>query len=126
MIQDQHPVRAQFPDSVDCQIRAIYNTAGPSYTVNTEATTPGCSIAHTATGRAAVTFPNTIPSNFQWLGAGVDNKSATATDMLTCNPRDVNEAAGTFELVMIDSATPSLKAPQNGAIVFVNFRLGTI
>lgn len=126
MIQDQHPVRGNFPDGIECQIRAIYNTAGPSYTVNTTVTTPGCSIAHTATGRAAVTFPASGSNTFQWVGAGVDNKSATASQMLLCNPRDVNETAGTFELVMIDGATPSLAAPQDGAIVFVNFRLGTL
>lgn len=108
----------------DVFIQATYASSGTSWTLDSDGSSPGVTIARDAAGDVDITFPKG-----QWVhfvGGGLDLGSDTPDDDIakSVNPRSLNAAAGTGKILLHANDDGTEVDAPDGARLYVHLKVG--
>lgn len=131
MIQDAHPVRSGVPDCYQAKYKIDVVAAASNWTVNTERLPPGFSgqtptnpQVRTGTGVGTITFP--AGYRVRSSDIHVEAKVVTGANNFHAFLNNINEAAGTANVVITAIATSTLTDPTTGAVIWAELDLETV
>jgi hypothetical protein len=123
VIQDASPQRCNCPDAYTFYGKADV-VAGPLYTQNTERV-PNSAFTITRTGVGVATLGFPAGQKVRGVSAAVDSKLATAAQF-DAYVTNINESAGTANLVIDSAGAAALADPATGAVIYWQLELETV
>lgn len=135
MIQDAHPMRTGFPDSYVALFKIDVVVAATTWNVNMDRFPSGFGgqsaanvQSRTGVGVGSITFPPGM--RVRGAQAQVSPPTAAAASYRTANVCNINEAAGTAQIMITDGgllgASPALADPVVNSIIWAELDLETV
>lgn len=130
MIQDAHPMRSGVPDCYRALYKIDIVVAATTWTINQERLPSGFggvsggSNARSNTGLAALTFPAGM--RVRGVNCALESDVVTGAGNFHTFPANINEAAGTMNVIITTVATATLADPTLNATLWVELTLETV
>jgi hypothetical protein len=127
MIQDAHPVRSGVPDHYKALYKIAVTVAASTWTVSDERMPSGFGAGSNvfgSTGIANLVFP--AGQKVRGANAHIAAPTAVIGSARLAQVCNINEAAGTCQVMVYDAATPSLANPIVNSTMFVELDLETV
>lgn len=131
MIQDAHPLRSGIPDGYQAKYKIDIVVAATTWTINTERMPSGFSgvsaasfNARSNTGLALLNFP--AGQRVRGVKCHLESKVVTGAGNFHTFPANINETAGTMNVIITTVATATLADPTAGTVLWVELDLETV